>query len=149
MNLSTHFTLAELTRSQTAARLGIDMTPSADVIANLSRLCLTVLEPIRAKAMRPIVVTSGYRPPELNAYIGGSRRSDHVTGRAADIHAIGLSLEDLARVVRSMPELPLRQCIEEYRQWLHVSIPAADEPPMREFLLARYEDGTTRYTEWV
>jgi zinc D-Ala-D-Ala carboxypeptidase len=147
VNLSPNFTLAELVRSETAARQDIDMAPSPEVLTNLSRLCNLVLEPIRHKALRPIVVTSGYRPKALNDLVGGSKSSDHLTGCAADIHALGITLDELERVVRSISEeIPLKQCIAEFGQWLHVSVQPEGAEPWREFLAARREDGKTVYS---
>jgi zinc D-Ala-D-Ala carboxypeptidase len=147
VNLSPNFTLAELVRSETAARQDIDMAPSPEVLANLTRLCNLVLEPIRHKALRPIVVTSGYRPKALNDLVGGSKSSDHLTGCAADIHALGITLPELGRVIRSIAdEIPLKQAIEEYGQWYHVSVQPEEEEPWREFLAARRENGMTVYS---
>lgn len=91
MKLTQHFTLEEFTRSQTAARLGIDNTLNpaffADsvVIANLKNLCTQVLEPLRRRIDKPIVISSGYRCPVLNRAVGGVANSQHLTGQAADI----------------------------------------------------------------
>lgn len=91
MKLTQHFALEEFTRSQTAARLGIDNTLNpaffADslVIANLKNLCTQVLEPLRRHIDKPIVISSGYRCPVLNRAVGGVANSQHLTGQAADI----------------------------------------------------------------
>ena len=61
MKLSPHFTLAEMTLSQTAARQGIGNTPGEREIAALKTLCAEVLEPVRAHVDRPVIVSSGYR----------------------------------------------------------------------------------------
>lgn len=145
--LSPHFALAEFTRSETAARHGgIDMLPSDAVLANLKRLCIEVLEPIRKRAGE-IIVTSGYRPQALNDLIGGSKNSDHLTGSAADIHVLDISLEQLAETVESLQmQIPLKQCIIEFGQWVHVSIQPLGEAPRREFLTATRKDGQTVYS---
>lgn len=77
MQLSEHFSLAELTRSSTAAAKGIDNAPPATALATAKRLCEAVLEPIRAE-WGPMYVTSGYRSPALNDAVDGSPTSDHV-----------------------------------------------------------------------
>lgn len=79
------FTPDELTRSETAHRLGIDNRPDGVVMKNLQELVRHVLDPAREMWGRPIRVTSGYRCTALNAAVGGSRNSQHITGRAADI----------------------------------------------------------------
>ena len=77
MKLSEHFDLEEFTRSQTAARLCIDNTPPLGVVANLSRLAIT-LEAIRnACSGRPITISSGYRCPTLNQRIGEQDKRTH------------------------------------------------------------------------
>lgn len=85
IKLSEHFVLSEFTRSATASRLGIDNTPSREQVANLSRLCEKVLEPLRAHVGQPITISSGYRCPMLNRAVGGSSTSQHMTGEAVDI----------------------------------------------------------------
>lgn len=145
MNLSEHFELSEFLRSETAARKGVDMRPTPAVLYNLKRLATLVLEPIRAIS-GPLVITSGYRPKALNDLIGGSKTSDHLTGSAADIHAPGLTLDGLLDVIKPLAAIiPLKQCIEEYRQWVHVSIRSEDSDGGYEFLTARYEGGQTVY----
>lgn len=90
MNLSDHFTLAEMVASATARRLGIDNTPSFGVIQNLARLCKAILEPLRAHInsshLTPIIINSGFRCEELNRAVGGTWNSNHLYGYAADIH---------------------------------------------------------------
>ena len=61
-----HFTLQELTRSDTARRLGINNTPPASAIQALHALVNDVLDPLRDAWGGPIRVTSGYRCPALN-----------------------------------------------------------------------------------
>ena len=80
-----YFTLKELTRSTTATAKGIDNTPTPEVEKNLTLLVENVLDPLREIYGKPITVNSGYRCPELNKAVGGSKTSDHVKGFAADI----------------------------------------------------------------
>ena len=98
--LTTHFSLREMTRSQTAARKGIDNQPPADVVANLRDLCVQVLEPVRLHYGVPIIPSSGYRSPALNAAIGGAKNSQHCKGRAVDFEVSGVSNYDLAVWIR-------------------------------------------------
>lgn len=84
MRLSQHFTLAELTRSDTAIARGIDNSPGAVHLANLIRMAAT-LEDVRALlGGNPILISSGYRSPALNRAVGGSSTSDHANGLASD-----------------------------------------------------------------
>jgi uncharacterized protein YcbK (DUF882 family) len=84
MKLSDHFTLAELTRSDYAARHGIDNTPGPLALNNLKRLA-EKLEKVRLILGRPVFVSSGYRSEALNKAVGGSKTSAHLVGNAADI----------------------------------------------------------------
>lgn len=131
MKLTPHFSLAELTRSATAAARGIDNTPPPDAVSSLLYTA-EMLERIRATLGVPIVVTSGYRGPRLNAAVGGVTSSDHTTGQAADIvaprfgtpHAVAVLLAPLVST------LGIGQLILEGiggKQWVHVST----RPPQR------------------
>ena len=126
MNLSANFTLKELTKSDTATRLGIDNTPDEAVIESLKVLCENVLQPVRDHFGKSVTVNSGYRSPESNAAVGGSKTSDHCKGQAADIEIDGISNPDLAHWI--MDNCDYTQLILEfYTQgqpnsgWVHVS----------------------------
>lgn len=97
--LSPNFTLYELTRSSTAARMGLDNTPPEWVIDNLQWYANNILEPVRSIVGGPIWVESGYRGPVLNKIAHGSPSSDHLSGTAADIHADRLGTLGLARML--------------------------------------------------
>lgn len=121
MRLSKHFTLAEMTRSQTASRRGLDNTPPPKAIAALRALCENVLEPIRTHFARPVIVTSGYRAPAVNKAVGGSASSQHCKGEAADFTVPGVSNLDLCQWI--MRNLKYDQLIYEFGEggWVHVS----------------------------
>lgn len=87
MQLSKNLTLAEVTKSTTAKRLGIDNTPDEWTTENLRQVAINVFQPLREAFGCPIYVSSGYRSGELNTAIGGSTRSQHVEGRALDLDA--------------------------------------------------------------
>jgi len=125
MNLSHHFTLAELTSSTKAAQLGIDNTPAPEL---LPRLVLTaeMLERIRSTLNVPIIVTSAYRSRQLNRAVGGVTSSDHTQGHAADIIAPGYgSAYEVAKTLAPLVSvLGIGQLILEGingKQWVHVS----------------------------
>ena len=85
MKLSKNLSLAEVTKSVTAKRLGIDNTPDEWVTENLRQVAINIFQPIRDHFGSPIYVSSGYRSADLNRAIGGSKRSQHVEGRALDL----------------------------------------------------------------
>lgn len=132
--LTAHFTLGELMRSGEAIRRGIENVPAAhpedglrnvDVERNLRQLCECVLEPLRQQVGR-VIVTSGYRCGVLNAAVGGSPRSYHLQGRAADVFVSGEEMcRKYERVLRSLgccKELILEPVGKKEKRWIHVSI---------------------------
>ena len=96
MQLTENFSLHELTKSETALRHNIDNTPGDAEIHNLRTLCEYILQPVRTAYGRGIKVNSGFRHPNVNAAVGGSRTSDHCKGQAADIEIPGVANYDLA-----------------------------------------------------
>jgi len=129
MRLSPNFTLYELTRSQAAARHGIDNRPGEWEIANLRRLSAEVLEPVRDRFGRPFSPSSGYRCARLNRLIGGARNSQHLRGEAADLEIPGVSNIDLALYIRDnlvfdqlILEYPVKGCADA--GWVHCSLKA-------------------------
>lgn len=144
MNLSAHFALSEFLYSETAARMGREIRPTQVEIQNLTRLCLTVLEPLREALGRPLIITSGLRPAWLNIAIGGSKTSAHMDGRAADLQVHGMAPIDVCKTVRRL-QLPIDQCIHEFNQWTHLGIEVAGANLRAEYLTARVVDGRTKY----
>ena len=145
MKLSANFSLDEFLISQTAARHGIDLTPPPHVIENLKRLCEGCLQPLRAATKRPIFITSGYRSPELNALIGGSKTSAHMEGNAADFRVSGITPHDTCTLIVEMG-LPYDQVIHEFGQWTHLGV--ADILRGEE-LTAYRKDGQVYYTHGI
>lgn len=84
-----YFSIDEMVRSVTAKRLGIDNTPSDDIKKNLTLFIEKVLDPIREDWGSPIIISSGYRCPELNAKVGGAKTSGHLYGYCADLQVKG------------------------------------------------------------
>lgn len=144
-NLSKYFDISEFLRSEVAARNDLDMAPPPEVVANLTKLSNLILEPIREVCGVPLIVTSGYRPADLNKLIGGSVNSDHLFGLAVDFHAYGHDLAWLVERIEGLPDLPLKQCITEFSQWVHCSLDLSDTPK-RQFLTATRVNGNTVYT---
>ena len=92
MKLSEHFTLRELTKTNT----GIENVPSEAQVENLKRVCRW-LERLRKRwndkygdGDDPIIINSGFRSPAVNKAVGGVPTSNHLTGCAVDIRCIGM-----------------------------------------------------------
>jgi hypothetical protein len=139
MQLTPHFTLEELCFSQEAVRTGLDNTPPPDVVANLLRLA-KMLEKVRALLKKPIHISSGYRSPALNARIGGSPKSAHLDGRAADFICPEFGTPYVVAKKIAAARLGYDQMIHEYGRWVHIAVPRVNERADRE-LLSIFEPG--------
>ncbi len=128
MKLSDHFTLAEMTVTQ---QRGLDNTPSAATAANLRKTAELMEEVRRLLGGRPIIVTSGYRSPEVNRAVGGSRHSEHMTGSAVDFicPGFGSPLEVCKAIAAS--DIQFNQLIHEFGAWTHIS---RSDAPKRQIL---------------
>ncbi len=148
MKLTNNFTLEELTKSETALRRNLDNTPTVEVVENLKTLAEKVLQPVREHFAKGVKVNSGYRAPEVNAAVGGSKTSDHCKGMAADIEIPGLPNYDLAKWIESNMEFT-QVILEFYTQgvpdsgWVHVSYDPANLK--KQSLTAVKREGKTIY----
>ena len=148
MNLSANFTLSEMVKSDTALRHDMDNTPGEAEIESLKILCEKVLQPVRDHFKAGVKVNSGYRHPEVNVKVGGSKTSDHCRGQASDIEIPGIPNADLAKWI--MDNLTYTQLILEFYTpgvpdsgWVHVSYDPANLK--KQNLTATKRDGKTVY----
>ena len=148
MNLTKNFTLSEMVKSETALRHGMDNTPGEAEIENLKQLAEKVLQPVRDAYGKGVKVNSGYRHPEVNAKVGGSKTSDHCKGQAADIEIPGVANADLAKWITE--NLDFTQVILEFYTpgvpdsgWVHVSFDP--DNLKKQVLTATKQDGKTVY----
>lgn len=123
MQLTKNFHLSEFTRSQTASRKKINNTPNQQVVNNLKLVCEKVLQPVRDHFGKPIIISSGYRSRALNRAIGGSSKSQHMTGQAVDFEIPGIDNYTLADWIHR--NLNYDQLILEFYTggnsgWVHV-----------------------------
>lgn len=134
MNLTAHFTLEELTASQWAARNEVDNTPDAAAIENLKRLA-QALEVVRYTVGVPVLVSSGYRSPQVNRMIGGVSTSFHTLGLAADFICpqFGPPLA-VARKLMGVDALMFDQLILEYGRWVHLGLAVKGKEPRLQAL---------------
>jgi zinc D-Ala-D-Ala carboxypeptidase len=135
MQLTPHFSLEELTHSDTAARLGIDNTPAADVIEQLQATA-EMMERVREILGAPIVISSGYRCLALNRSLGSKDTSAHVFGRAVDFTCPGFGppLAVAERLSSRLAVLGFDQLIHEFRRWVHIGRAAGERVPRGELL---------------
>jgi hypothetical protein len=153
MQLSTHLSLSEVTRSESAKRKGISNMPTAEHIANFKILAEKIFEPIRSHFKVPIIISSGYRSKELNAVIGGSLTSQHCTGEAIDIDMDGttggVSNKKVFDYIKA--NLDFDQLIWEFGtadnpDWVHVSYETTGAQ-RKQVLKASRVNGNTVYTK--
>ena len=151
MNLSKNLTLAEVTKSTTAKRLGIDNTPDEWTTENLRQVAINIFQPLREAFGCPIYVSSGYRSAELNTAIGGSSRSQHVEGRALDLDADvygGCTNSQVFNWIKENVEFD--QLIWEFGDednpdWVHVSYVYDGDNRKRCLKACRDDNGKTYY----
>lgn len=130
-----YFSLSEFLNSATAKRLGIDNTPSFEVVDNLNKLA-DYLDVIREKLGKPILVNSGFRCPVLNKAVGGVANSQHQKGLAADL--VCADMDKLLFVIRETGGFD--QLIKEHRKgsksyWLHVSVAPRNGKPRQQIIM--------------
>ena len=126
INVTQHFTLEELYRSDTAKKLGIDNKPGTQQMINLVYLCAYVLEPLRVAMGEPIKIGSGFRCQQLNKAVGGVYTSQHCKGQAADLCIDGDLKKGRKWFNYIKDHLPFDQLILERNPktgsyWVHVS----------------------------
>ena len=151
MQISEHFTLAELTRSQTAQRKGIGNMPTPEHVQNLELLCKEVLEPLRKLYGKPIRLSSGYRSAALNKLVGGSAASHHCSGMAVDIDQgsakENMRIFNLLKAFGYFTQLIFEfGTLENGPDWVHVSYERDDLK--REMLRAVKVGNKTQYLKY-
>lgn len=152
--LSKHFTLRELTKSDTAKRHQLHNIPRdvAD-LANLKALCTNVLEPVRQALNVPLIVTSGFRCGTLNRLVGGAPTSQHLYGEAADFVPKGMAVENAAFTLAALDDLAFDQLIYEVIErtekppieWIHISHKRISTN-RHQVLTIHRQPGSKRYT---
>jgi zinc D-Ala-D-Ala carboxypeptidase len=154
MKLSNNLTLAEVIKSNTAIRRGIDNTPTDAHIENLKYLAEKVFQPLRDHFGSSIFVSSGYRSKALNEAIGGSQRSFHSHGMALDLDQDGRSNSvtntDLFYYIKNnlqYTELIWEFGTEDRPDWVHVAIAKGREDE-KNAKIAYREEGKTKYKKW-
>jgi hypothetical protein len=152
MKLSPNFSLNELTQSETALRKGLNNEATPEIISALQLLAVSVLQPIRDHYGKGVKVNSGYRSPEVNASVGGSKTSDHCKGQAADIEIPGVANKDLAIYIRD--NLTYTQLIlEGYKEgvpdsgWVHVSYDSSNLK--KQVMTAKFINGKAIYSNGI
>ena len=152
MQLSENFTMAEFIKSDTAKREGIDNTPQGEHLEAAKHLFENVVQKVRDH-FGPTTLNSGYRSPELNQAVRGSKTSQHCNGEAADIEVRGVANADLANWI--VDNLDFDQVILEFYTpgqpssgWVHVTY-KADGSNRNKTLTAAKINGRTVYSNGI
>lgn len=150
MKLTDHFTLEELVRSDTAVRMGLDNQPPPDVLENLSILAQGLERVRKVLGGVPMHINSGYRGPEVNVAIGGSKNSAHMFGLAADITVHDKDPRSVCQMLEMFrDEVGFEKLIYE-GTWTHIAFPKSGEEPKGEVLTAVFTPGyTTTYVKGI
>jgi len=153
MKLSKNFSKAELCKSQTATRMGLNNNPTDDQTENLRLLCERVLQPVRDHFNQVVSISSGFRDPILSVKIGSSTKSQHCKGEAADVEIFGVANNELADWIKE--NLMYDQLILEHHipgepnsGWVHVSYTKEINSNRKEYLMAtKNASGKTEYKQ--
>jgi zinc D-Ala-D-Ala carboxypeptidase len=128
--LTPHFSLEEMTDSQTAARKGIPNVPpiGSPERANLLRTAETMEKVRTILGDKPILISSGYRSPAVNAAVGGSKSSAHMSALAVDFSCpgFGTPLQICRKLHPYMKTLGIDQLIHEFDSWVHLGLRGGD-----------------------
>lgn len=118
--INLNFTMSELIKSDKAKQHNIKNTPDTAALDNMLNLIVYCLQPVRELLRKPVVITSGFRCPQLNKLVGGVANSQHLTGCAADFIVSG---ETVAGVIFKIQTsgIEFDQLINEYNKWVHIS----------------------------
>ena len=144
MNLSPHFTLEELTRSEAAARNGWDNSPNQEEIANLQRLAYLLEKVKEAVGGKPVMINSGFRSKQVNDSVGSKDSSQHRIGCAADIRVPGMTPKQVVDACITASVL-FDQIILEFDAWTHISVSTDPTLAPRHSRLIIDKQGTRNY----
>jgi hypothetical protein len=144
MQLSEHFSLAELTASETADRLNIDNTPDISEMANLVRLATFLEEVKTVLGGKPVMINSAFRCKQVNDAVGSKDTSQHRIGCAADIRVPSMTPDEVVKAVIAAG-IGYDQVIREFDRWTHISIPSEAGTNPRKQALIIDKTGTRQY----
>jgi hypothetical protein len=153
MNLTENISLKELTKSESATRFGISNEPTEEALSNLQKLATHILQPVRDHFGKPLIITSGYRSPELCVKIGSTTTSQHTKGQASDFEIGGIANKDLSDWIHQ--NLDYDQLILEFWKpedansgWVHCSYKGEGQN-RKQYLRAFTENGKTKYEPMI
>ena len=114
-----NFKMSELIHSDTAVRHNINNMPDINSLDCMLDLIFYCLQPLRDKLDKPIIISSGYRNPQVNKLVGGTPSSQHTKGQAVDFTVPGMTIAQLIDFIKKSG-IEYDQLIDE-RTWVHIS----------------------------
>ena len=144
MNLSEHFTLEELTASETAARNGWDNSPNLNELSNLKRLAEFLEQVKTVVGGKPVMINSAFRSKLVNDAVGSKDSSQHRIGCAADIRVPGMTPDEVVKAVIAA-DIGYDQVIREFDRWTHISVSNVESAKPRGQVLIIDKKGTRLY----
>ena len=115
-----NFKMSELIFSETAIKNNINNMPDINSLDNMLDLITYCLQPIRDKIKKPMIITSGYRCPQVNKLVGGVSNSQHTKGQAVDFIVHGMGIKSVIDFIK-YSGIEFDQLINEYGNWVHIS----------------------------
>jgi zinc D-Ala-D-Ala carboxypeptidase len=143
--LSENFTYEELTRSDAAARLGVENTPNDAEIENLKRLAELLEEVKKAVGGKAVMINSGFRSKPVNDAVGSKDTSQHRLGCAADLRVPGMKPREVVEACIAA-QVPFDQIILEFDSWTHISVPNTPQMQARGQKLIIDKQGTRAFS---
>lgn len=148
--ISDHISYRESVRSSTADRLGIENKPGQVELVNMEIIAERIFEPLRDWVGGPIRINSFYRGPQLNKAIGGSKRSQHMEGRAIDLddtygHKTNAEMFYYIKQNLDFDQLIWEFGTDENPNWIHVSYVSEDGNRQRCLKAYKDADNKTKY----
>ena len=138
-HLMKYFSITEFFESDVAEKHQVNNIPDdeqlSQVLGNIRALALNVLDPLRAMIGRPIIITSGYRSQRVNELVGGSKTSQHLSGKAADIHVQGYTPQQMNAVYQTI------QMYYDFDQLIFY--------PSKNIIHISWNGGKNRQESWV
>lgn len=140
IQLTANIYLDEFTHSDTAIRHGISIAiePGSQHFENCKRLAKNILQPARDHFDKPVIISSGYRPKELNRLIRGSQTSAHKDALAVDWNVLGVQPVDVCEWLLTQPGISFDQLILEYNRWVHTGIKIDPSQHREQVLTAQH-----------
>jgi zinc D-Ala-D-Ala carboxypeptidase len=152
MQLTKHFTLQEMTASETAVRHGFDNTPNATELANLVRTAELLEEVKTILGGKPVMINSAFRSKLVNDAVGSKDSSQHRIGCAADIRVPGMNPDEVCRAIIAS-DIQFDQIIREFYNpeakaggWTHISVPNTKDMTPRKQALIIDKQGTRSFS---